>query len=125
MTAEQPQRERCSFEGMCYLCNTGGHCTVDDAIPCGYDSRPNPPAPEKIFTSEECNDLCVQAADTAREAATLAENKRVLDILSSLLLDDGYVKQWDGTLLFGRSIGAQKIWEKVESLRSTAAQEDK
>lgn len=42
---------RCTFEGMCYLCNTGGHCTVDDGFECCYDSRTN--TEKQKFSSED------------------------------------------------------------------------
>jgi hypothetical protein len=79
MTAQQPQPEHCEHE--CVCCDYG-IVTREDGEPCTIincinRSRPHIPAPDKIFTSEECNDLCVQAADTAREAATLAETQRI------------------------------------------------
>jgi hypothetical protein len=103
-------------------------------------SRPHTPAPEKIFTSEECNDLCVQAADIAREAATLAENKRVLDELFPKPTEDDAKIGWVHNYRFIERIskrteeidcfssGMEEVQNVLialqESIR-TAAQEDK
>lgn len=34
--------QKCSFKGMCYICQTGGYCVVEDGMKCEYDSRSRP-----------------------------------------------------------------------------------
>ena len=93
--AQQPQQEYIITEDQLCILIHG----EDDALKCHYlskdiRSRPNIPAPETDHKAPICENcgkdnttcrmdmsVCLQAQNTAARAATLAENKRVLDRL--------------------------------------------
>jgi hypothetical protein len=152
---QQPQREHCDHECVCTVLAFGGiegDRSPCDFSGCKHDTRQHIPAPEAtpdyVFEIETCtlgvylsqfplssdvhqkicmmvNELVIEAKAEAARTATLAENKRVLDLIEVFANTSSQIVDINGECGDESSdvVEADELKSLIESLRTAAKQE--